>query len=197
MRKSSSSAWLAFSRGRWGDSCSRPVAAATPSPVSRFALQGVGQSGIGRLSQSPTRDLVIRDGTYRFSAVRRIQAVEGAVEVWAVLGALLLRALVIVLTRYPRPDSRAALAFWTTVLHLGGLRLGPQAIEQPRARLVRLCEQGDDEPPSAVCASRVALGPRWHAARQTMEGCGSSVPPRRFLPMRSSYGGVIDAKIPR
>jgi len=149
------------------------------------------------LSQSPTRDLIIRDGTYRFSAVRRIQAVEEAVEVWAALGALVLGALAVVLTRYARPDSRAALALWTTVLHLGGLRLAPQAIEQPRARLVRLCEQGDDERPSAVCAPRVALGQRWHATRQTIEGCGSLVPPQRFLPMKSSYGGVIDAKTPR
>jgi hypothetical protein len=46
----------------------------------------------------PQLQAELRAGTYRFSAVRRIQTAEGAVEVWAALDALVLKALAIVLT---------------------------------------------------------------------------------------------------
>ncbi len=51
----------------------------------------------------PQLQAQLRAGTYRFSAVRRIQTAEGAVEVWAALDALVLKALAIVLARRLAP----------------------------------------------------------------------------------------------
>ena len=42
-------------------------------------------------------------GTYRFSAVRRIQIDEDAIDVWAALDALVLKAMAIVLARHLKP----------------------------------------------------------------------------------------------
>jgi RNA-directed DNA polymerase len=51
----------------------------------------------------PQLQAELRAGTYRFSPVRRIQTAQGAVEVWAALDALVLKALAIVLARRLAP----------------------------------------------------------------------------------------------
>lgn len=51
----------------------------------------------------PQLQAELRAGTYRFSAVRRIQTEEGALDVWAASDALVLKAMAIVLGRHLQP----------------------------------------------------------------------------------------------